>query len=430
MAPLSHLILLSLVLTLAPTPSKPEPLKLTLFRTPSLPHHSDSLLLASLFRGRRHPGLSVPVVSGAPFGSGQYFAHLRVGSPPQTLTLVTDTGSDLIWLKCSPCRNCSHHKPNSAFFFRHSASFSLVHCYSSACSLLPPPPHSHCNHTRLHSPCRYKYTYGDSSVSEGFFSTETATMNTSSGREAQVPGIAFGCGFEASGPSLSGPSFSGAVGVLGLGRGAVSFASQAGRSTFSYCLADYTDAPPLSSYLLLGPHEPTKPMSFTPIITNPLAPTFYYVAIEKVSVQGRSLEIEPSVWAVDSEGNGGTVIDSGTTLSFLVEPAYRKILAAFEERVGKKERVPKVQSFDLCVNASGEVKLPTLKLGLKGGAVMAPPPSNYFLEVEPGVKCLAIQSVPRADGFSILGNLFQQGFLFVFDNERSRLGFSQTGCAS
>ena len=59
--------------------------------------------------------------------------------------------------------------------------------------------------------------------------------------------------------------------------------------------------------------------------------------------------------------------------------------------------------------------------------VMSPPVGNYFLEVAEGVMCLAIQ--PVKVGFSVIGNLMQQGFLFDFDRDRSVLGFSRHGCA-
>ena len=68
---------------------------------------------------------------------------------------------------------------------------------------------------------------------------------------------------------------------------------------------------------------------------------------------------------------------------------------------------------------------------LLGGAELAPPPENYFIDTAEGVRCLGLQPVSRTGpGFGVIGNLMQQGFLFVFDLDRatSRLGFSRTGC--
>ncbi|XP_050373532.1 aspartyl protease family protein 2 [Argentina anserina] len=400
--------------------------------TPTQALSSDTRRL-SLLHSR---SASSPIVSGASTGSGQYFVHLLLGSPPQPLLLVADTGSDLVWLRCSACKNCSRRSPGSAFLARHSSTFSPFHCYDSACRLVPRPDPAPCNHTRLHSPCRYQYTYSDGSTTAGFFSKETTALNTTAGKPAKLPHLSFGCGFDISGPSLTGPSFNGAHGVMGLGRGPISFISQLGHqfgSTFSYCLMDYTLSPPPSSYLRIGASESdvVSKLSYTRLILNPLSPTFYYIGIKSVSVNGVKLAVRPSVWSLDKDGNGGTVIDSGTTLSFLPEAAYRLILTAFKRSLKKvASLVEPTPGFDLCVNVTSLAKgsLPRLRFGLEGGSVLAPPPRNYFIETMDRVECLAIQPVDSGSGFSVIGNLMQQGFLFEFDKDRSRLGFSRHGC--
>ncbi|KAL6190264.1 hypothetical protein ACLB2K_036662 [Fragaria x ananassa] len=368
--------------------------------TPTQALSSDTLRL-SLLHSRRS-GASSPVVSGASTGSGQYFVHLLLGSPPQPLLLVADTGSDLVWLRCSACKSCSLRLPGSAFLARHSSTFSPFHCYDSACSLVPRPDPNPCNHTRLHSPCRYSYSYSDGSTTAGFFSREATTLNTNSGAPAKLPDLAFGCGFDVSGPSLTGPSFGGAHGVMGLGRGP------------RMCFRS-----PVRKHILL---------SYTRLLLNPLSPTFYYIGIKSVSVDGVNLPVRSSVWALD----GGTVIDSGTTLTFLPEQAYRLILTAFKRSL-KQVASPAepTPGFDLCVNVSGlgRARLPRLSFALVGGSVFAPLPRNYFIETMDRVECLAIQPVDSGSGFSVIGNLMQQGFLFEFDKDRSRLGFSRHGCA-
>ncbi|CAN1153094.1 Aspartic proteinase nepenthesin-1 [Linum perenne] len=401
----------------------------------------DSRRLSQLHR--RRTSFTSPLVSGASSGSGQYFVSLRLGSPPQPLLLVADTGSDLIWVKCSACRNCSHHSPGSTFLPRHSSTFSLSHCFNRLCRFVPHPYPNPCNLTRLHSPCRYEYQYSDGSETSGFFSRETTTLNTSSGSETKLKNVAFGCGFRVSGPSVTGQSFNGAQGVMGLGRGSISFSSQLGRhfgnNKFSYCLRDFTLAPPPTSYLMIGggsegggSESGAVSMDFTPLIDNPLSPTFYYIGIRSVSVSGVKLPIDPSVWSIDELGNGGMVVDSGTTLTFLPEPAYRVILTAFRRRVKLPIAVDPTPGFDLCVNVSGESmkpSFPSMRLEVEGGSVYAPPAGNYFIETGEGVMCLAIQGVKSGEGFGVIGNLMQQGYLLEFDRDRSRLGFSRHGCA-
>ncbi|KAK9277343.1 hypothetical protein L1049_006884 [Liquidambar formosana] len=306
--PLLSLLLILLMSTdLCSSSTTTEYLKLRLlhkspFSSPSQALSSDTHRLSALFSAlRAHQTLKFPVISGASTGSGQYFVNLRIGTPPQNLLLVVDTGSDLVWVTCSACKNCTSHPPGSAFLARHSATFSLHHCYASACRLVPHPKHNPCNHTRLHSPCRYEYSYADGSLTRGFFAKETTTLNTSSGIEAKLKNLAFGCGFRISGPSVSGPSFNGAHGVMGLGRGSLSLPTQLGHrfgNKFSYCLMDYTISPPPTSYLLIGGKQNTtlttkSRLTYTPLQINTLAPTFYYVGIKTVSVNGVKLPIRP-----------------------------------------------------------------------------------------------------------------------------------------
>ncbi|KAK2635875.1 hypothetical protein Ddye_030667 [Dipteronia dyeriana] len=438
MVPLSTLSLVLLLYVVAATSifstTNTEYIKLplVLHKTPHHHHHHHH---------RHHQStLKSPVISGASSGSGEYLISLELGSPPQPLLLVADTGSDLIWVKCSACHNCSLHPPGSAFLARHSSSFSPHHCFQPTCRhLVPHPHHNPCNHTNLHSPCRYQYSYADGSLTAGFFSKETITFNTTSGHQLQLQGFHFGCGFT----SIAGSeTFNVAHGVMGLGRGPISFSSQLGRrfgNKFSYCLMDYTLSPPPTSFLLIGSQQndvvPTNQnVSFTPLLINPVSPTFYYIGIKSVYVDGVKLRIDPSVWSIDEIGNGGTIVDSGTTLTQLVEPAFREILTAFKRRVRLPSPDESIPGFDLCVNTSSVLRpsYPRLSFELVGKTkktVFSPPQRNYFIETSEQVECLAIQPVELRSGFSVIGNLMQQGYLLEFDRDRSRLGFSRHGCA-
>nr|GMD21258.1 aspartyl protease family protein 2 [Ipomoea batatas] len=369
---------------------------------------SDSTRLISLHRRRAQ----LPVTSGSASGTGQYFVEFHLGTPPQRLLLVADTGSDLVWVTCSACRNCSERVPHSAFLARHSASFAPVHCYDEKCKLVPHPRRVACNHTRLHSPCRYEYFYSDGSVTSGFFATETTAFNASSGLPVRFKNVKFGCGFRASGPSITGPSFNGAQG-----------------------------APTPRSYLVIGDSQGVigggatngSRLSFTPLIHNSVSPTFYYIGIESVTIEDTKLPISPSVWAIDELGNGGTVMDSGTTLTFLAQPAYTRIVNEFKRRVKLPQPAELTPGFDLCINVSGlpnpNPNLPKLTFRFAGGSIFAPPTGNYFLDTAPDVKCLALQPVASPAAFSVIGNLMQQGFTFQFDRDQSLLGFSRHGCS-
>ncbi|XP_073033145.1 LOW QUALITY PROTEIN: aspartic proteinase NANA, chloroplast [Primulina eburnea] len=438
----SHFSIFQILLLLSSTAAGKDPfIKLTLLHknpyplTPSEALSTDKRRLSTHFSRPK-----LPVNSAASFGSGQYLVSLHIGTPPQRLLLVADTGSDLTWVSCSACRGQHCSSKRATFFYpRHSTTFSPYHCYDPACTLVPHPRKPvPCNHTRLHSTCRYEYSYSDGSITSGFFSHETTTFNTSSGKLVKFRRLSFGCGFSKSGPSISGPSFSGADGVLGLGRGPISFTSELGRTfglKFSYCLLDYTRSPTPTSYLLIGGprngSQPTAKLKYTPLLTNPLSSTFYYIRIQNVRINNVNLRISPSVWAIDESGNGGTIVDSGTTLTYLAKPAYQIIIAAFKRLVKLPMAAVPTLGFDLCLNVSGGLRpsLPRLSFKLGGGSIFSPSPSNYFIDTADGIKCLALQPVSSPTGSSVIGNLMQQGFTFEFDNDRSRLGFSRHGCS-
>ena len=87
-------------------------------------------------------------------------------------------------------------------------------------------------------------------------------------------------------------------------------------------------------------------MNYMPFLRISFAETFYYVGIEQIWVAGALLPTRRKVWNIDAQGNGGTVIDSGITLTYFVRQAYKKILAAIHKAV-EYRRVRAMQNLDL-----------------------------------------------------------------------------------
>ncbi|CAL9049568.1 unnamed protein product, partial [Musa banksii] len=158
-------------------------------------------------------GFSSKVVSGLAQGSGEYFARIGIGTPARYAYMVLDTGSDVVWLQCAPCRRC-YSQSDPIFDPRNSRSYAAIPCGAPLCRRLDV---AGCD-TRRRS-CLYQVSYGDGSITTGEFSTETLTFR----RSARVPRIALGCGHDNEG------LFVAAAGLLGLGRGSLSFVS--GRPT-------------------------------------------------------------------------------------------------------------------------------------------------------------------------------------------------------
>ncbi|KAI3513887.1 hypothetical protein L1887_12108 [Cichorium endivia] len=146
--------------------------------------------------------------------------------------------------------NRTHYDP------KESSSYRNISCHDRRCSLVssPDPPRP-CT-TEDESQTRpYFYWYNNSSNTTEDFATETFTVNLTTNvdghkqqhQEVQVENVMFGCGHWNRG------LFHGAAGLLGLGRGPLSFASQLqslyGHS-FSYCLVDRENNSSVSSKLI------------------------------------------------------------------------------------------------------------------------------------------------------------------------------------
>ncbi|KAJ6736057.1 ASPARTYL PROTEASES [Salix viminalis] len=319
---------------------------------------------------------------------------------------------------------------------KESSSFRDIGCHDPRCHLVsspdPPQPCKAENQT-----CPYFYWYGDSSNTTGDFALETFTVNltspTGKSEFKKVENVMFGCGHWNRG------LFHGASGLLGLGRGPLSFASQLqslyGHS-FSYCLVDRNSDTNVSSKLIFGEDKDLlnhPELNFTTLVggkENP-ADTFYYVQIKSIMVGGELLNIPEATWNLTSDGVGGTIVDSGTTLSYFAEPAYQIIRDAFVKKVKGYPVVKDFPILDPCYNVSGveKIELPDFGILFADGAVWNFPVENYFIRLDPEeVVCLAILGTPRS-ALSIIGNYQQQNFHVLYDTKKSRLGYAPMKCA-
>lgn len=381
------------------------------------------------------PQLMASVESGVSLGSGEYFMDVFIGTPPKHFSLILDTGSDLNWIQCLPCYDCfdqigRHYNP------KESTSYQNVSCHDARCSLVssPDPPHP-CKADN--QTCPYFYWYGDSSNTTGDFAIESFTVNLTSpsGKSEfrEVENVMFGCGHWNRG------LFHGAAGLLGLGRGPLSFSSQLQSSygsSFSYCLVDRNSDSSVSSKLILGEDKDLlnhKELNFTSLVSgnNNSIDTFYYVHIKSIVVGGEVLNIPEETWSLSTEGAGGTIVDSGTTLSYFADPAYETIKQAFLRKVKNYKVVDDFPILQPCYNVSGvkKVELPAFGIQFRDGAFWNFPVENYFIRLEPEeVVCLAILGTPRS-AMSIIGNYQQQNFHVLYDTKKSRLGFAPTNCA-
>ncbi|XP_050367521.1 aspartic proteinase nepenthesin-1 [Argentina anserina] len=362
-----------------------------------------------------HTRVETPVHAGM----GEFLMTLSIGSPAKSFSAIVDTGSDLIWTQCEPCKQC-YKQPTPIFNPKKSSSFSKVTCTSELCDALPS---SKCSNKS----CEYYYSYGDSSSTEGFLATETFSFG-----DVSIPKISFGCGED-----NEGGGFSQGAGLVGLGRGTLSLVSQLKEPKFSYCLTSVDDTESTST-LLMGSvaslngttsSSDVANIKTTPLIRNPLQPTFYYLSLEGITVGGTRLSIDKDTFALGDDGGGGLIIDSGTTLTYLAEDAYDAVAKEFSSQMDlpEKDAVDTV-GLDLCFELpedATKVEVPKFVFHFKGADLELPSENYMIADTGVGVICLAVGS---SGDMSVFGNYQQQNMLVLHDLVKETISFLPTIC--
>ncbi|KAM3197178.1 hypothetical protein ACQJBY_072695 [Aegilops geniculata] len=408
--------------------------------SPKSPFHDPSLtsydrVLAAVRRSKARsrsyagggsPGGAVSEVVSAPF---EYLMYVNVGTPLTRMLALVDTGSDVVWFKCSNgTAGPPPGAPLSAVFDpSSSSSYGLVGCRSDPCRAIYG---TSCGADSL---CRYRSTYSDGSTATGILSTETFTFDDAPGGcvrcrdrpQLLVPRVIFGCATNVTGRAFR------LTGNVGLGAGSGSLVNQIGAATslgrrFSYCLAPFfVDA---SSILSFGARAAvTEPGA----VTTPLIPSavdaFYTVLLASVKI-GNSTIAPPK--------RSPVIVDSGTVLTYL----DKGLLDQVEAEVTRSIKLPRKQSpeklVDLCYDVAGETEawanlLPEVTLGFSGGAAITLPARNAFVEARKGTVCLAMSAVTD-DGPAVatIGSIAQQDFHVGFDLDKRAITFAAADCAS
>ncbi|XVF60972.1 hypothetical protein PTKIN_Ptkin08bG0090700 [Pterospermum kingtungense] len=371
-------------------------------------HHRLQRLNAMVLAATGSAEVEAPVVSG----NGEFLMDISIGTPPKSYSAILDTGSDLIWTQCKPCSQC-FSQSTPIFDPKKSSTFSKLSCSSNLCAALP---QSNCG-----DGCEYLYTYGDYSSTQGVMGTETFTFG-----KVSVPNIGFGCGED-----NEGDGFSQGAGLVGLGRGPLSLVSQLKEPKFSYCPTSIVETQ--TSTLLMGSlasvnSSKLDAIKTTPLVQNPSQPSFYYLSLQGISVGSTRLFIKKSTFALQDDGTGGLIIDSGTTITYLEKSAFDLVKKEFISQMKLSVDNSGSTGLDLCFNlpsGSTQVDVPKLVFHFDGADLDLPGENYMIADSSSGVICLAMGS---SSGMSIFGNVQQQNMLVLHDLEKETLSFVQTQC--
>ncbi|GER43383.1 eukaryotic aspartyl protease family protein, partial [Striga asiatica] len=178
------------------------------------------------------------------------------------------------------------------------------------------------------------------------------------------------------------------------------------------------------------PHTPFRKITGT---QNPTYEQFYYVTLRKIWVGGADVQAPYEYLVPDSAGNGGTIVDSGTTFTFMEGPIFELVAREFERQNYSRAAEAKAKSGG---GGQGEAGRQAVFSGFRrvlggfaaGGAELVLPVENYFSFVEESVAFLTINTDSGGDGGPgstiILGKYQMQNVYMEFDLENERLGWN------
>ncbi|KQK16726.1 aspartyl protease family protein 1 isoform X2 [Brachypodium distachyon] len=360
-----------------------------------------------------------------------HYAKVALGTPNATFVVALDTGSDLFWVpcdckRCAPIANTSELlKPYSP---RQSSTSKPVTCSHSLCDR----PNA-CGNGNGSCPYTVKYVSANTSssgvlVEDVLYMTRQSSSSRSGngGNVGEAVGarVVFGCGQEQTGAFLDGAAMEG---LLGLGMDRVSVpsllaaAGLVGSDSFSMCFS-----PDGNGRINFGEPSDAGAQNETPFIVSKTRPT-YNISVTAVNVKGKG--------AMAAEF--AAVVDSGTSFTYLNDPAYSLLATSFNSQVREKRaNLSASIPFEYCYALSRgqtEVLMPEVSLTTRGGAVF--PVTRPFVivagettdgQVHAVGYCLAVfkSDIP----IDIIGQNFMTGLKVVFDRQRSVLGWTKFDC--
>ncbi|CAN6343402.1 unnamed protein product [Urochloa humidicola] len=394
---------------------------------------------------RRLASMGNVVTAPVHWSETQYIAEYLIGNPPQRAEAIIDTGSNLIWTQCSACRLTSTgcFTQNLTFYDPSlSRTAQPVPCNGTACAL---GSETRCARADAKN-CAVVTAYGAGAIS-GVLGTEAFAFGPSVNKYTNVTRLAFGC---ITATAITPGSLDGASGIIGLGRGKLSLVSQLGETKFSYCLTPYFSDAANTSRLFVGASAVAiaggAAATAVPFVKNPtddLFGTFYFLPLAGITVGTVKLDIPAEAFGLRQVSPGqwaGTLIDSGSPFTSLVDVAYRAMRDELARQLGGSVVPPPsgAEGLDLCVDA-GKVAPPLVLHfnGSGGGASdLMVPPENYWAPVDEATSCMVVfnsagpNSTLPTNETTIIGNYMHQNMHLLYDLGNEVLSFQPADCSS
>ncbi|PKU71428.1 Protein ASPARTIC PROTEASE IN GUARD CELL 2 [Dendrobium catenatum] len=297
-------------------------------------------------------------------GVFNYIVNIGLGIPTKFFTLMIDTSSDLTWTQCVPCINCYNQK-NPFYDPTQSSTFTTIECFSNYCTQLH---RFGCSPTFT---CLYEKKYVSHAITKGSLIQDTLKFS-----DDNIQNIPFGCGHNNTG------YFGRVDGLLGLSRG-----------------------PNNVGYLELG--SPALGVKYTPMLTNPKMPSFYFINLTAISVGGERLAISPTIFS-----GPGTLLDSGTPFTHLPPTGYSALRSIFREKMINYPMAPPLSKLDTCYDLTNfeQVVLPEILMIYDGEVIGNLDFSGILLVAKKSQACLSFIENKDDSNLVVIGNMQQRRY--------------------
>ncbi|KAG2686426.1 hypothetical protein I3843_09G005500 [Carya illinoinensis] len=368
--------------------------------------------------------------SSDPYVVGLYFTKVKLGTPPKEFNVQIDTGSDILWVTCNSCSDCPQSSglgvQLNLFDAASSSTARLVPCSDPMCTSALQTSSTQCSQSNQ---CSYSFQYGDGSGTSGSYVSDALYFDMVLGQSYIVNSsatVVFGCSTYQSGDLTK--TDKAVDGIFGFGPGDLSIISQLSSrgitpKVFSHCLKGDGNG---GGILVLG--EILEPG----IVYSPLVPlqSHYNLYLQSIAVNGQQLPIDPAAFLTSN--NRGTIVDSGTTLAYLVAEAYDPFVSSITAIV-QQSAPPIVNKGSQCYQVPTSISeiFPPVSLNFAGSASMVLKPEEYLLHLgfTNGAATWCIGFQRAQEGVTILGDLVLKDKIIVYDLARQRIGWANYDCS-
>jgi hypothetical protein len=324
------------------------------------------------------------------YQDAQFYGEVQVGTPPQTMEVVYDTGSSNLWVPNHKGLISTHHIYNHDKSSTYAANGSV-----------------------------FKIQYGSGPVS-GFYSADTVVV-----AGVTVPAYTFAEVNDTKGLGL-GYAIGKFDGICGMGWDDISVdgvetplrAIVKGHSLDSNVFAFYLGSNGSAGELVVGgvnPNHYTGDFSYVPVVdTVPGKKGYWALTMDSLTAGGEAVTTATKA-----------IVDSGTSL--MVIP--KADIAALAKKVGAKQVLP-IPPFNREYTIDCDSPGPSIDITL-GGKVYSITKEQYVIKSCSGGVCQCIlgfmgMDIPAPAGpLVILGDVFMRAHYVKFDVDNSRLGFAK-----